>query len=101
MVLWFLTLAALGIPHILADTHVLGALSPHHAVGFAFRHPFIAFIAMGAVVLSVTGAEALYADMGHFGSTLEFVVLQQAAADDHLLDLRRAFADQQHRGLAV
>ncbi|GAA1789147.1 potassium transporter Kup [Nostocoides veronense] len=67
MVVWFLTLAALGIPHIIADPHVLGALSPHHAVAFAFRHPFIAFIAMGAVVLAVTGAEALYADMGHFG----------------------------------
>ncbi|MEI2776955.1 MAG: potassium transporter Kup [Tetrasphaera sp.] len=67
MVLWFLTLAALGIPHIVADPAVLGALSPHHAFGFAFRHPYIAFIAMGAVVLSVTGAEALYADMGHFG----------------------------------
>ena len=69
MVIWFLALGALGIPHIIADPHVLGALSPHHAVGFAFRHPFIAFIAMGAVVLSVTGAEALYADMGHFGRT--------------------------------
>jgi len=67
MIVWFLTLAALGIPHIIADPHVLGALSPHHAVDFAFRHPFIAFIAMGAVVLAVTGAEALYADMGHFG----------------------------------
>ncbi len=67
MVVWFLALGALGIPHIIADPSVLGALSPHHAVGFAFRHPFIAFIAMGAVVLSVTGAEALYADMGHFG----------------------------------
>lgn len=65
MIVWFLTLAALGIPHIIADPHVLGALSPHHAVDF--RHPFIAFIAMGAVVLAVTGAEALYADMGHFG----------------------------------
>jgi KUP system potassium uptake protein len=69
MVAWFLSLAALGIPHILADPGVLAALSPHHAAGFAFRHPFIAFIAMGAVVLSVTGAEALYADMGHFGRT--------------------------------
>ncbi len=67
MVLWFLTLAALGIPHIAADPHVLTALSPHHALLFAAEHPFVAFIAMGAVVLSVTGAEALYADMGHFG----------------------------------
>jgi KUP system potassium uptake protein len=67
MVVWFLTLAALGIPHIAADPGVLTALSPHHAVLFAAEHPFVAFIAMGAVVLSVTGAEALYADMGHFG----------------------------------
>lgn len=68
MVLWFLTLAALGIPHILADPAVLGALSPHHALLFAIEHPLVAFIAMGAVVLSVTGAEALYAALATSGA---------------------------------
>jgi KUP system potassium uptake protein len=65
--LWFLTLAALGLPHIAANPGVLVALSPHHAVGFLLAHPVTAFVALGAVVLCVTGAEALYADLGHFG----------------------------------
>ncbi|MDB6002000.1 MAG: potassium transporter Kup, partial [Rhizobacter sp.] len=65
--LWFVTLAVLGIIHIIDNPVVLWALSPHHAVGFMLRHPHIAFIALGSVVLCVTGAEALYADMGHFG----------------------------------
>lgn len=67
MVVWFLVLGVLGVPHIIADPSVLGALLPTHAVAFFVSHPFIAFIAMGAVVLTITGAEALYADMGHFG----------------------------------
>lgn len=67
MILWFVTLAALGIPHIVSEPAVLGALLPHHAVLFFLAHPYIAFIAMGAAVLAITGAEALYADMGHFG----------------------------------
>lgn len=67
MITWFVVLAALGIPHILAEPAVIGALSPHHAVLFAVDRPFVAFVAMGAVVLVITGAEALYADMGHFG----------------------------------
>jgi KUP system potassium uptake protein len=67
MVLWFAALAALGIPHIAAHPGVLAGLSPTYALGFFFAHPYIAFIAMGAVVLAITGAEALYADMGHFG----------------------------------
>jgi len=65
--LWFLALIALGIPHIVRNPEVLWALSPHHGLGFMVRHPGIAFVALGAVVLCVTGAEALYADMGHFG----------------------------------
>jgi KUP system potassium uptake protein len=65
--LWFLALAALGIPHIIANPAVLAALSPHHALLFMWAQPGIAFIALGSVVLCVTGAEALYADMGHFG----------------------------------
>lgn len=68
MMVWFVVLAALGLPHIIANPEILGAVSPHHAVGFAIRRPFVALIAMGAVVLTITGAEALYADMGHFGA---------------------------------
>ena len=67
MVAWFVALAALGIPHIAAHPGVLAGLSPTYAFAFFFAHPYIAFIAMGAVVLAITGAEALYADMGHFG----------------------------------
>lgn len=67
MVLWFLTLAALGLVHVVQDPSVLSALLPHHAVGFAVGHPGLTFVALGAVVLVITGAEALYADMGHFG----------------------------------
>ncbi len=67
MALWFVMLALLGLPHIAADPEILAALSPHHAVLFSLTHPGIAFIAMGAIVLTVTGVEALYADMGHFG----------------------------------
>ena len=67
MVLWFVTLAVLGIPHIVAHPGVLRGLSPTYVVSFVADHPYIAFIAMGAVVLAITGAEALYADMGHFG----------------------------------
>jgi KUP system potassium uptake protein len=64
---WFAVLAALGLVHILENPSVLAALSPHHAFVFMFSQPHIAFIALGSVVLCVTGAEALYADMGHFG----------------------------------
>ena len=64
---WFVVLALLGLPHIAAQPQVLAALSPHHALGFVAAHPGIAFVALGAVVLTVTGAEALYADLGHFG----------------------------------
>ncbi|WP_243854367.1 potassium transporter Kup [Comamonas sp. JUb58] len=67
MVVWFLCIAALGIWNIVDHPQVLRALSPHHALGFIGRHPGISFIILGAVVLCVTGAEALYADMGHFG----------------------------------
>ncbi|WP_422115768.1 potassium transporter Kup [Brachybacterium sp. UNK5269] len=67
MVIWFLTLAAMGLPHLLANPSVLRAVSPHYAIAFMVERPLVAFIAMGAVVLTITGAEALYADMGHFG----------------------------------
>ncbi len=67
MVLWFLVIAALGVYHIASHPEILTALSPHHALRFIFNHPGITFIILGAVVLCVTGGEALYADMGHFG----------------------------------
>lgn len=65
--LWFSCLAILGIRQILGHPEILAALSPHHALGFIWRQPGVAFIILGAVVLCVTGAEALYADLGHFG----------------------------------
>ena len=65
--LWFVVLAVLGVVHIARNPAMLGALSPHHALRFLLAHPGIAFVALGSVVLCVTGAEALYADMGHFG----------------------------------
>ncbi len=64
---WFAVLALLGVVHIASFPQVLVALSPHHALGFAWAQPGVAFVALGAVVLCVTGAEALYADLGHFG----------------------------------
>ena len=65
--LWFTCLAILGIRQILGHPEILAALSPHHALSFIWRQPGVAFIILGAVVLCVTGAEALYADLGHFG----------------------------------
>jgi KUP system potassium uptake protein len=65
--LWFVVLAVLGVVHIAGNRQVLVALSPHHALGFLLAQPGVAFIALGSVVLCVTGAEALYADLGHFG----------------------------------
>ena len=64
---WFGVLIALGLPHILADSAVLAALNPAYAGAFIADQPGVAFIALGAVVLVVTGGEALYADLGHFG----------------------------------
>ena len=66
-VLWFLTIAALGVVHIVGHPEILAALSPHHALRFIWEQPGTTFIILGAVVLCVTGGEALYADMGHFG----------------------------------
>lgn len=67
MLLWFGTLAGLGIHSIMQNPTILHALNPIYAIRFFAISPWIAFVALGAVVLSVTGAEALYADMGHFG----------------------------------
>ncbi len=68
MAAWFVLLAILGLPHIIQHPGILAALSPTYAIAFLVEHPLTAFIALGAVVLTVTGAEALYADMGHFGA---------------------------------
>ena len=64
---WFATLVALGLPHIAAHTGVLVALNPAYAASFIAAQPLVAFVALGAVILVVTGGEALYADLGHFG----------------------------------
>ncbi|RBP68053.1 KUP system potassium uptake protein [Brevibacterium sanguinis] len=69
MLAWFLTLALLGIPAIIEHPQVLLSLSPHWALELMIRLPFASFVLLGAVVLTVTGAEALYADMGHFGAS--------------------------------
>ncbi|AGT04705.1 putative secondary K+ uptake permease, K+ uptake permease (KUP) family [Corynebacterium glutamicum MB001] len=68
MLLWFVTLAGLGIPQIIGHPEILQSLSPHWALRLIVAEPFQAFVLLGAVVLTVTGAEALYADMGHFGA---------------------------------
>jgi KUP system potassium uptake protein len=65
--IWFLAIGTLGLLSILQAPEVLWGLSPHYALQFIFEHPVLAFYTGGAVVLVITGAEALYADMGHFG----------------------------------
>lgn len=65
--LWFITLAGLGVLHIFDDPRILMGLSPHYGVLFLLDNGFLGFIILGSVFLAVTGAEALYADMGHFG----------------------------------
>src|SRR5437660_414623 len=68
MVTWFVTIAVLGVVQIVKHPSVLQALSPLHAVHYFTRHGFHGFPILGSVVLAVTGGEALYADMGHFGA---------------------------------
>jgi KUP system potassium uptake protein len=67
MILWFVVIGAAGISGIVGNPSILKALSPTYAIEFLFGHFGIAFFALAAIVLTVTGAEALYADMGHFG----------------------------------
>jgi KUP system potassium uptake protein len=67
MMLWFLVIGILGLLNIVLNPHVLLALNPVHAFHFMLENRIIGFLALGGVVLSLTGAEALYADMGHFG----------------------------------
>ena len=68
MVLWFAALAVMGVINIVKEPRVLLALNPWYALHFLYENRLIAFVALGAVVLALTGAEALYADMGHFGA---------------------------------
>ena len=65
--LWFVTMAGLGLLHIADDWEVLLAFNPYYGVSFLVTHPGTAFAILGSVCLAVTGAEALYADLGHFG----------------------------------
>jgi KUP system potassium uptake protein len=67
MLVWFISIAALGIGGILRHPGVVSAISPWYAVQFFLEHPFRSFVVLGAVVLVITGGEALYADMGHLG----------------------------------
>jgi KUP system potassium uptake protein len=67
MVVWFSVLAVLGVTQILENPHVLLAINPYYAVSMFLASPGLGFVVLGAVFLAVTGAEALYADMGHFG----------------------------------
>jgi len=66
---WFLTMGALGAMHIFDDPGIFWAANPYFAVEFILSHPGLSFVVLGSVFLAVTGAEALYADMGHFGAS--------------------------------
>ncbi len=68
MLFWFVVLAAMGIVGIAGNPSVLGAVAPQHAIGFLLRNGMVGYLVLGGVFLVVTGGEALYADMGHFGS---------------------------------
>ncbi|MBM5571925.1 MULTISPECIES: potassium transporter Kup [Deefgea] len=67
MLTWFVVIAALGVINIIKAPQVLAAINPLFAIEFFVAHPWVAFVLLGAVVLCLTGVEALYADMGHFG----------------------------------
>ncbi len=67
MVVWFFILATAGLVQIAQNPHVIKAINPYYSFKFLFEHRFAAFVTLGSVVLCVTGGEALYADMGHFG----------------------------------
>jgi KUP system potassium uptake protein len=64
---WFLAIGASGLMHIFDDPEILLAINPYYIVGFLTNQPDVAFVTIGAIFLAVTGAEALYADLGHFG----------------------------------
>jgi KUP system potassium uptake protein len=67
MLVWFFTLASLGLVSIIRTPQILAALSPHYGLMLFVEEPWTAFVSLGSVVLAVTGCETLYADMGHFG----------------------------------
>jgi KUP system potassium uptake protein len=67
MLLWFIAIGVAGVPYIVRHPEVLQAISPHHAISFLAGHGRVGFLLLGSVVLCITGGEALYADMGHFG----------------------------------
>ncbi|HUN90717.1 MAG TPA: potassium transporter Kup [Burkholderiaceae bacterium] len=67
LAIWFVVIALLGLAQIMRAPQILNALNPLHGLTFMWRNGWIAFVALGAIVLTVTGAEALYADLGHFG----------------------------------
>jgi KUP system potassium uptake protein len=69
MLLWFTSIAAAGLPYIVRYPEVLKALSPHYGAMFLATHGVDGFLLLGSVVLCITGCEALYADMGHYGRT--------------------------------
>ncbi|KDB07032.1 Low affinity potassium transport system protein kup [Burkholderia sp. lig30] len=68
MVLWFVVIAVLGVYHIAREPGIIAAVNPYYAVSFMSAHLLQAYVVLGSVVLVLTGAEALYADMGHFGA---------------------------------
>ena len=88
MALWLAVLAILGLIQIGTFPRILTAISPIHAIGFFTAHPAISFVVLGAVALAITGAEALYADMGHFGRfpirTAWFAVVMPALVFNYL-----------------
>jgi KUP system potassium uptake protein len=88
MLVWFLALAVMGAINIVEAPQILRALNPWHAFAFMLQNRFTAFVALGAVVLAFTGAEALYADMGHFGKkpirTAWFLITFPALALNYL-----------------
>ena len=101
MIVWFTAIAVCGINGIADHPEILKALSPTYAIEFFFSHFSIAFFALAAVVLAVTGAEALYADMGHFGRpaiTGAFSVAQQAVQPGYLPRLRIAHTSDETIG---
>src|SRR3954452_13865409 len=67
MVVWFVCIAIAGLLHISDDPHIFAAINPYYAVSFLAEHGHIGLVTLGAVFLAVTGGEALYADLGHFG----------------------------------
>ncbi|CAA7626799.1 potassium transporter [Candidatus Terasakiella magnetica] len=67
MILWFIAIAVLGLAEVVGHPAILKAVNPAHGFAFVVEHGWLAFLVLGSVVLAVTGGEALYADMGHFG----------------------------------